>query len=150
MISFGILFDFVRAQLSPSQVHSATSLNQSVSKSYIYNGNSTVLTPLKFTQGPTNEWPLLNVNIPALASIAQIQGLAKLESIMWEILALSPYFQRMSYFLWMNFTTQYTMNTKYFSCAYQLQCNVVLIAKFNLVTCKNLSSGNNKNNHSLI
>ena len=27
-----------------------------------------------------------------------------------------------------------TMNTKYFSCTYQLQCNVVFIGKFNLFT----------------
>ena len=34
-----------------------------------------------------------------------------------------------------------TMNTKYFSCVYQLQYNVVFIGKFNLVTYHNLLGG---------
>ena len=33
------------------------------------------------------------------------------------------------------------MNTKYYSCSFQLQCNVVLIGKSNLVICQNLSGG---------
>ena len=34
-----------------------------------------------------------------------------------------------------------TINTKYFTCASQLHCNVVFFCKFHIVTCQNLSGG---------
>ena len=52
------------------------------------------------------------------------QGLAMSESIMGAILALSPYFQRMSYLLLNSTTPSNTMNTKYFS--YISNCSVML------------------------
>ena len=64
-------------------------------------------------------------------------GLAKSESLIGVILAVSLNFQRMNSKIPGN-----TMNTKFFSSSYQLHCIVVFSGKFRLVICQNLSGDN--------